>query len=216
MRFAVVAGSCCDRARKGHTLIPSPWVVAIEDAIKGATEPLRLQAGALQEELKTKQLYIEAQAQALQAKQCYIKASSEALRKSNEELRSAAAMIDTLKTEKSELENALHEARSTAAKLSNEAVLNEKRHTKLVEWLPLGAFSEDERAVMYVIWERFDKARKHYGALNIATDARNFKHEGLLERIDGIVYDAINIVKEQREHDAKVAAYEAIPFRAAK
>lgn len=58
----------------------------------------------------------------------------------------------------------------------------------------LARCSPDERKVVRVLLERIDRARPHYGPLDVATDRRDWRAEKAAEKADWIVYDAIEEV----------------------
>lgn len=67
------------------------------------------------------------------------------------------------------------------------------RFVRLIECAAL--LGEDELAVLHLVAERLVKGRAFYGELHIGTDARDFRHEGLEEAADGLVYTACALVR---------------------
>jgi len=59
--------------------------------------------------------------------------------------------------------------------------------------------SPDELAVVAKVAERMHAARGIYGALELATDPREFKAEIAAEAFDGMSYAAMQLVREERE-----------------
>ena len=57
------------------------------------------------------------------------------------------------------------------------------------------ALNADERAVLMEIARRLVVGRRQYGALNLATDRRNFRREAFEEVVDMAVYMACDRVK---------------------
>lgn len=60
------------------------------------------------------------------------------------------------------------------------------------------ACNVDERTVLLTIARRLMVGRRQYGALDLATDRRNFRHEAAEEAFDGCVYLACELVKGVR------------------
>jgi hypothetical protein len=55
----------------------------------------------------------------------------------------------------------------------------------------------DELGVLLLVAERLAKGRWRYGALNVATDGRDFRTEALEEAADGLVYVACALMRGQ-------------------
>jgi len=56
----------------------------------------------------------------------------------------------------------------------------------------------DEINLISLIAERLEKGRESYGALNLATDERDFTAEALEELLDGAIYLASKLMKLRR------------------
>ena len=53
----------------------------------------------------------------------------------------------------------------------------------------------DEMRVLVLVAERLAKGRQRYGALDVATDRRDFRHESLEEIADALVYAACGLMR---------------------
>jgi hypothetical protein len=52
----------------------------------------------------------------------------------------------------------------------------------------LDELNDDERAPLLALARRIYAGRRQYGALNLATDGRDFQRERLEEQLDGLAY----------------------------
>jgi len=64
----------------------------------------------------------------------------------------------------------------------------------------LAQLGADEAEVLAVVAERLVMGRAQYGALQLATDRRDFVDEGLQEAADLSLYLAMALIKKDRQH----------------
>lgn len=58
--------------------------------------------------------------------------------------------------------------------------------------------SPDEREVLLCVWERLEKGRENYGALDLSNDSRDMEQEWFEEAIDGFAYVAMKTVQQRK------------------